>query len=456
MTRGLEVVACALLVVTAPACTSYAAPFETAPPRPNPPTQVTQQLTELPPPREKVVAGVYRFRDQTGQYKPSPGAGTSFSTAVTQGATALLIGALEDSGWFVPIEREGLSNLLNERQIIQQIRAQYEGPDGPGPDRLPPLLFAGVLLEGGIIGFSTNTRTGGLAARYFGAGGSAEFREDQVTVYLRAVSTRTGRVLRTVHATKTILSQKLDVGVFRFVKPNRLLEAEIGYSFNEPTTVAVREAIEESVRALVVEGIDEGLWGLQNQDDLNHPALLQYRRDRSLASRTDRFDRFVGEDRGGIVVDLTVGAHRYQGNYRDPLVRPVFGAALRRSVTPSIGVGIDASVGKIGATGAFKSFVTTGGVQGRYHLLPRATTSPFLEAGAGLLAIDLGRLRPDFGRSLFPYAAWGGGIEHMADSSVGLNVAFRHRYALMDGLDGVTAGSGHDSVWYLTAGVTLY
>lgn len=449
----------AVVALTASGCMNYAQPFETAPPRPNSVTRVTENLQQLPPPRERIVAAVYRFRDQTGQHKPSEGGATSFSTAVTQGATSILIGALEDSNWFVPIERSGLSNLLNERQIIQQIRQQYEEPDQTGGQeagRLPPLLFAGVLLEGGIIGYNTNTLTGGIAARYFGAGGSTQFRQDQVTVYLRAVSTQTGRVLKTVHATKTILSQQVEVGIFRFVEPDRLLQADIGYTANEPTTVAVREAIEESVRALIVEGIDAGLWGLENPDDLDHPALLQYRSDRSLAAQTDRFGRFVGEDRSGLSFSARVGAQRYQGNYRDPLVRPVFGASALQSITPSLAVGLDGSVGKIGAAGVFKSFVTTGGVEGRYHLLPSASTSPFLQLGVGFLAIDLGRLRPDLGETLFPYAAWGGGIEYVVRSSVGLNVALRHRYALMDGIDGVTEGSGNDSVWYLTAGVTLY
>ncbi len=82
-------------------------------------SDVTQRLTDLALPKEPVVVGVYKFRDQTGQYKPSEDGG-SFSTAVTQGATTILIKALEDSKWFVPIERENLANFLNERNIIRQ------------------------------------------------------------------------------------------------------------------------------------------------------------------------------------------------------------------------------------------------------------------------------------------------------------------------------------------------
>src|SRR5690554_3651356 len=75
-------------------------------------------LRNLPAAEEKIVAAVYRFRDQTGQYEPSENI-ASWSTAVTQGATSILLKAVDDSGWFVPIEREAISNLMNERQIIR-------------------------------------------------------------------------------------------------------------------------------------------------------------------------------------------------------------------------------------------------------------------------------------------------------------------------------------------------
>lgn len=47
-------------------------------------TGITKRLQNLPKPEEKVVVGVYNFRDLTGQYKASE-AGSTFSTAVTQG-----------------------------------------------------------------------------------------------------------------------------------------------------------------------------------------------------------------------------------------------------------------------------------------------------------------------------------------------------------------------------------
>jgi curli production assembly/transport component CsgG len=224
-------------------------------------TSVHKDLTSLPPPEKKIPVAVYKFRDQTGQYKYSTTV-TNFSTAVTQGATAILIKALEDSGWFIPLERENLANLLQERKIILQMSQQYNDTHlkEMALKTLQPLIFAGVILEGGIIGYDTNIVTGGFGARYFGVGGAVQYRVDRVTVYLRAVSVKNGAILKTVQATKVILSQELSGGFFRFVRLNRLLEIETGITSNEPVEMAVQEAIEKAVHDLIIEGVKIGMW----------------------------------------------------------------------------------------------------------------------------------------------------------------------------------------------------
>ncbi len=195
-------------------------------------TAIHDDLASLPPPQDKIVVAVYKFRDQTGQYKTSAQA-TTFSTAVTQGATSLVVKALEDSGWFTVIEREALPNLLNERQIIRSTRAQYAAEGGGQLPPVPPLLYAGVLLEGGIIGYDTNVITGGMGAAYMGIFGSGQMRSDQITIYLRLVSTQNGQVLKSISTSKSILSKEVNIGVYRFVRTNALLELETGLSTNE-------------------------------------------------------------------------------------------------------------------------------------------------------------------------------------------------------------------------------
>lgn len=255
-------------------------------------TAIHQDLISLPKPKEKVVVAVYKFRDQTGQYKPHPVA-VSFSTAVTQGATSMLNKALEDSGWFTPIERETLPNLLNERKIIRSTRMQYQAQDNNSENLppLPPLLYAGVLLEGGIIAYETNLVTGGFGLRYFGAGGSTEVRKDQITIYLRAVSVQNGKILKSVSTTKSILSREVNFGVYRFVRVKRLLEAETGLSTNEPPSMCVLEAIEKAVFDLIIEGIQDGLWSLENPEDINSPLIQNYLKEKQATEKIVTFDK---------------------------------------------------------------------------------------------------------------------------------------------------------------------
>jgi curli production assembly/transport component CsgG len=237
-----------------------------------PATPSTVALMKLPPPQKKIVAAVYGFRDETGQYKPAPD--SSFSTAVTQGAASMLMKALKDSGWYIPVEREGLQSLLTERRVL---RAVDEQPQGKGASSsVPNLLPASIILEGGVIAYDSNTRTGGLGAQFLGIGLSTKYSVDQVTIHLRAVDVMTGAVLDSVSTTKTIYSYEIHPSYFRFVNYYDLLEIEGGYTHNEPAQLAVKEAIDAAVMHLTVQGIKNNLWHLRNSADWNSPVLQRY------------------------------------------------------------------------------------------------------------------------------------------------------------------------------------
>jgi curli production assembly/transport component CsgG len=243
------------------------------PPVVNPVTEVNQSLRDLPPPSNQVPVAVYDYADQTGQFKPSEHTQT-LSRAVTQGATSILIKALQDVGdgsWFKVVEREKIDNLLKERSIITQMRMTYLGEKGINPKVLPPLVYAAIIFEGGIIGFDSNIETGGVGARLLGIGGDMKYRLDTITIYLRAVSTKTGEVLASVTTHKSIASVAVQGGVFKFVALDKILEAEAGITKNEPDQLAVQQAIEKAVYTIIVEGAEQGIWSFANkaaQNDL--------------------------------------------------------------------------------------------------------------------------------------------------------------------------------------------
>ncbi|QDH33641.1 CsgG/HfaB family protein [Porphyrobacter sp. YT40] len=268
-------------------------------------TQTQTLLNQLPPPQRPVAIAVYGFTDQTGQFKPSE-TGQTLSRAVTQGASSILVKALQDAGnrnWFTVVERERLDNLLKERQIIGEMRKRYLGEQEVDPNALPALLFAGVLLEGGIVGYDTNTVTGGAGAAFLGIGARTEYRQDTVTVYLRAVSVRTGEVLANVTASKTIASQALGASAFKFVAFRELLEAEAGITSNEPDQVALQQAIEKAVYGLVLEGVELDLWRF-NDMAAAMPLLAAYRAERD--GLYDASDIQKAVKRAGSLTALTV------------------------------------------------------------------------------------------------------------------------------------------------------
>jgi curli production assembly/transport component CsgG len=235
------------------------------PPMPGAITEASIKLRDLPPPAAPVAVAVYGYGDQTGQMKPVAPTATvaPLSRAVTQGATSILIKALQDAGgggWFTVVD-----NLLKERRIIADMRQRYLGEQVVNPNALPPLLFAGVLLDGGIIGYDSNTKTGGIGANYLAIGGDATYSEDTVTVYLRGTSVKTGQVLLSVVATKKILSYGLDGNTFRYVTFNRILQAEAGFTRNEPGSLAVEQAIEQAVLQFIIEGSARGLWAFRDK-----------------------------------------------------------------------------------------------------------------------------------------------------------------------------------------------
>ncbi|HWW71145.1 MAG TPA: CsgG/HfaB family protein, partial [Duganella sp.] len=249
--------------------------------RPTPMTAATGDLRKLPPPKGKVAVAVYGIRDQTGQYKPAPD--SSFSTAVTQGASSMLIKALQESGWFIPVERENLQNLLTERKIVRAL--EMPQPAGTPEVRIPPLLAASVLIEGGITAFESNVRTGGAGARFLGIGVSTQYRVDQVTVSLRTIDIRSGQILQSVSTTKTVYAYEVHPSVFKFVNVKDLLELEGGMTRNEPTQLCVNEAIEAGVAHLIVQGVRDGNWALQDPARWSDPVVQRYATDRDTEYR---------------------------------------------------------------------------------------------------------------------------------------------------------------------------
>ena len=229
------------------------------------------ELLKVPPAENMPVVAVYNFADKTGQRKARPGI-ADFSTAVTQGGVEMVIDALKTAGkgtWFRVVERNGIDHLVRERQIIRSARQDVAKKEGQEKYQdLNPLLFAGMIIEGGIIGYDTDIKTGGRGARTLGIGVTRQYRQDVVTISMRAVSVLTGEVLLNVQTRKTVFSYGTGGDIFRFIEEGtQLVEFEDGIGNNESVTYSVRTAIEAAVLELIKQGHRRGYWKIEGYNE---------------------------------------------------------------------------------------------------------------------------------------------------------------------------------------------
>lgn len=221
---------------------------------------ITKEITEIPAPKVKPIAAVYKFSDFTGQRKSVDGY-ANFSTAMTQAPETYLIRALKQSGFFRVVERVGIDHITRERQIIRSTREKFEDDT-----KQLPLLFAGVIIEGGIVDYNTNLNTGGIGSRMLGISTSKQYREDTVLVSIRVVSVSTGEVLLENLTTRTILSVGISSDVFRFTNNStELIEFETGNAMNESKSIALQSAIEIGIVDIIKQGRERNFWQYANE-----------------------------------------------------------------------------------------------------------------------------------------------------------------------------------------------
>jgi curli production assembly/transport component CsgG len=138
------------------------------------------------------------------------------------------------------------------------MRDAYEGA---AAKPLAPMQFAGIIIEGGIIGYDSSTESGGAAYKWLGIGPQTQYSKDVVTISLRAVSVATGKVLCTVTVNKIVYSTADSLAVLKFLNNGtQAFELETGLTINEPTSLAVKATVEAGVVELIKEGQRKGIW----------------------------------------------------------------------------------------------------------------------------------------------------------------------------------------------------
>lgn len=416
-------------------------------------TSSNKLLKSLDPPEKQIVVAVYNFSDQTGQFK-STSTGPTNSKAVSQGTTSMLIKALMDSNWFIVIEREGLNNLINERKIF----------DLANNDKImntPTLLYADLLIEGGVISYESNILSGGSGAKYLGIGANIQYRQDEVTVFLRAVSARTGQIIKSVNTTKSIFSIMQNIGVYKYVDALEILEIETGFSVNEPPQTCVLEAIEKGVHSLIIEGILDGLWESSNENIHDSDTIKNFREEQQLATIAN-MDKSTQQKNRTMAIGLNGGFQSYIGDYSDKNIDWYLDANFKYFLFPQLSTFIKAGTGVLSSDNHFETTLLCFDLGLEYSLFPGSMFSPFLSTGISLFNFRITNptgkkiMREDNFYGWKPAISSYLGLRYNLSKEFSLNTHLKYYYSFTDQVDGVISGNKPDSIWSIGLGCNYY
>jgi curli production assembly/transport component CsgG len=320
---------------------------------------------------------------------------------------------------------------------------------------LPPLLFAGVILEGGIISYESNILTGGAGIRYFGADISGQYREDRVSIYIRAVSSANGKVLKTVYTTKSILSQEVSVGLFRYVKTKRLLEAETGFTYNEPSEICVTEAIEKAVESLILEGVQDKLWALKNPQDTSSVAFLNYQDEKRINYKSDPLGRVIEKgNRGKLSIGVSAGSNAFLGDYTAGELRPKTSFSIGAAINSHLFLNSETGYRGLMVEKKVDDYSIFSDLSLRYVFLPYDKFTPYLSFGGGL---DFNNSNVGLsGDKYLPKLNGSVGMEYMARKNLGFSISSGWNYYLNDRFDGTKNGRYNDAGWGISVGMKFY
>jgi len=205
-------------------------------------TTASQLLAALPEPEEKIPIAIYAITDSTGQFKADGGAS---STVVTQGATEMLITALQRSRQFVVLDRVRFVDLINEQNLVASNRVV----PGQGPE-LGALIGPKYMISGSITEYQVSKETRGIGLIIGGKGGTQEYAKATVALDLRVTHLSTGEVIWAESLRGEIIGEKVGVQLFSFLGKN-IVEFETGSGKQQVINLVVRTLLEEAVFKLV-------------------------------------------------------------------------------------------------------------------------------------------------------------------------------------------------------------
>jgi curli biogenesis system outer membrane secretion channel CsgG len=160
------------------------------------------------------------------------------------GLSALLTAALVESGQFIVVERETLSDVLAEQNLVASGLVKDGTAASPGA-----LLGAGLLVKGAVTDFSESAAGGGFGVSVAGVGVGLKSRAATVGLDIQIIDTTTSQVIASYHVVEKITAKAVAVDVARggvdmgFTK---FIETPIGQAARKAITAAVERFAAEA------------------------------------------------------------------------------------------------------------------------------------------------------------------------------------------------------------------
>jgi curli production assembly/transport component CsgG len=253
-----------------------------------------------------------------------------------------------------------------------------------------------------------------------------------------------------------MLSQKLDVGIFRYVSLKRLLEAESGYTYNEPSFVAVQEAIDKAVLALIIEGVEDKLWALKDTSQMQSEVFQRYFAERAEDYNTD----YLGNTEISKEKSLSVGAGfsptLYDGDRGSTQIQRHghldFGFFRNKPLQLEWTNG----VGHVSNGENYSAKIASSSLLLHYDIFHQLASTPFLEGGYGVLYQDdrWFMKEPVWNENVFDFVHLGLGYQwKLKKMPLYLNTSVRSQIFLNDDLDDLNYGHYNDRLWYFNIGI---
>ncbi|MFN2363441.1 MAG: CsgG/HfaB family protein [Halarsenatibacteraceae bacterium] len=206
-------------------------------------TVATQLLASLPEREDKPVVAVYNIADRTGQVREMG------ASVVTQGATDMMITALERSRQFRVVSRTGFNDFMNEQNLQSNDRFAF----GEGPD-IGEMTGTDYIVEGAITEYQVDRNTGGTGLSIGGLGGSTEYARATTAIDIRLVDTTTAEVVWSDSLKGEITGKKVGLQAFSFMGDN-IVEFETGQGKQEVINLVIRTFLEEAVFKMAESGV---------------------------------------------------------------------------------------------------------------------------------------------------------------------------------------------------------